>query len=449
MTYPYGTKGAPVVGNGLGGLPRRALPPPPPAPVVVPEPISPYYISKRDLNHSPSQTLAYSPHLVATQEFSDGNFSGNMFYNAHVGTLNYSERTLRGSMKQIMSTGGNATVWRISPTTDGYRYTYCLKNDLSGMVVLDTQSDSRAEDRANTGCFETVNGVDTYYFLDGDGSTMILSRVIPNYAAQTARQSANTVLSFAMNGVSRRPYAIFVRGEFLYIVSGNTSTSRMHLDVFNKSDLTFVSTRFWNVSTTPASPERGFIAETATTIAIRYASAGSFTARVFILDKTTLLGRDYTDGFGGDASPQCNLISDGQEIYVVTGYGSGGSFGYTSIKILRPNATIDVATQSFSGATFSLASSVSCPVPRGFSWGTQYVPLSGSQTSDQVMVFVPSSTRSFSYSNSGWSFSQHWTVSAATPIEGTATTSTPSLTTNPYSPVFWSYNPLGTNYIAP
>jgi hypothetical protein len=278
---------------------------------------------------------------------------------------------------------------------------------------------------------------------------MILSRVIPNYAAQTARQSANTVLSFAMNGVSRRPYAIFVRGEFLYIVSGNTSTSRMHLDVFNKSDLTFVSTRFWNVSTTPASPERGFIAETATTIAIRYASAGSFTARVFILDKTTLLGRDYTDGFGGDASPQCNLISDGQEIYVVTGYGSGGSFGYTSIKILRPNATIDVATQSFSGATFSLASSVSCPVPRGFSWGTQYVPLSGSQTSDQVMVFVPSSTRSFSYSNSGWSFSQHWTVSAATPIEGTATTSTPSLTTNPYSPVFWSYNPLGTNYIAP
>jgi hypothetical protein len=30
MTYPYGTKGAPVVGNGLGGLPRRASPPPPP-----------------------------------------------------------------------------------------------------------------------------------------------------------------------------------------------------------------------------------------------------------------------------------------------------------------------------------------------------------------------------------------------------------------------------------
>jgi hypothetical protein len=25
MTYPYGTKGAPVVGNGLGGLPRRAV----------------------------------------------------------------------------------------------------------------------------------------------------------------------------------------------------------------------------------------------------------------------------------------------------------------------------------------------------------------------------------------------------------------------------------------
>lgn len=31
MTYPYGTKGAPVVGNGLGGLPRRAAAAPAPA----------------------------------------------------------------------------------------------------------------------------------------------------------------------------------------------------------------------------------------------------------------------------------------------------------------------------------------------------------------------------------------------------------------------------------
>lgn len=35
MTYPYGTKGAPVVGNGLGGLPRRAEAAP------VPEPTTP------------------------------------------------------------------------------------------------------------------------------------------------------------------------------------------------------------------------------------------------------------------------------------------------------------------------------------------------------------------------------------------------------------------------
>ena len=450
MTYPYGTRGAPVVGSGLGGLPRRIVAAPPaPAPVVVPEPISPYYISRRALFHNPSHTFAYSPHLNASQEFSDGNFSGQLFYNAHVGTLNYSEKTFRGSQKQIMTTGGNATVWRHSPDIDGYRYTYCLKHDLSGMVVADAQSNARPEDVANTGCVETVNGVDTYYFMEGDGNTMILSRVIPNYALQTVRQSANTVLSFNMSGVSRRPYAMFVRGEFLYVISGHTSLQRIHLDVFNKSDLTFVSTRFWSVSANPTGPGKGFIGETATTVAIRYRTAGDFTARIFVLDKTTLQGRDYTNGFGGDASPQCNLISDSQEIYVVTGYGSGGGFGLTDIRILRPNATIEVASQTYSGATFSLASSVSCPVPKGFSWGTQYVTTSGTQTSDLVMVFVPSPTRTFSYSGGGWGFSQSWNVTAATPIEGSATTSTPSVVTNPYSPVFWSYNPLGTNYLAP
>ena len=34
MTYPYGTRGAPVVGGGLGGLPRRAVAAAPSAPVV-------------------------------------------------------------------------------------------------------------------------------------------------------------------------------------------------------------------------------------------------------------------------------------------------------------------------------------------------------------------------------------------------------------------------------
>ena len=447
MTYPYGTKGAPVVGNGLGGLPRRLVPTPP-APVVVPEPISPYYISRRALFHNTNQTYAYSPHLTASQEFSDGTFGGQIFYSAHVGTLNYSEKTFRSSQKQIMTTGGNATVWRHSPDPDGYRYTYCLKHDLSGMVVADAQSNTRPEYYASTGCVETVNGIDTYYFMEGDGNTMVLSRVIPNYALQTVRQAANTVLSFNMSGVSRTPYALFVTGDFLYVVSGNTAQQRMHLDVFNKSDLTFVSTRFWSISASPAVPSKGFIGETATTLAIRYRTAGDFTARVFVLDKTTLQGRDYTNGFGGDASPTCNLISDSQDIYVVTGYGSGGGFGLTDIKILRPNATIDVAVQTYSGATFSLAQSVMCPVPKGFSWGTQYLPPTGGATSDLVMVFAPSPTRTFSYSNSGWNYSQSWNVTAATPINGTAVTSTPSVVTNPYSPAFWSYNPLGTTYIA-
>lgn len=40
MTYPYGTKGAPVVGNGLGGLPRRAVAA---APSVVTPTIEPSY----------------------------------------------------------------------------------------------------------------------------------------------------------------------------------------------------------------------------------------------------------------------------------------------------------------------------------------------------------------------------------------------------------------------
>jgi hypothetical protein len=452
MTYPYGTKGAPVVGNGLGGLPRRPLPAPPPAPVVVPSPISPYYLSRRAALTNPNQTYAYSPHLNATPEFSDGSTSGQIFYNAHAGTLNYSEKTFGGGNKQIMTTGGNATVWRISPSTDGFRYVYCLKHDLSGMVVMDAGSDNRPDASVNTGCFETVNGVDTFYFMNWDSSTgvMILSRVIPNYATQQAQQAANTILSFNMSGVTRRPYAIFVQGDFLYVLSGRTNAARMHLDAFNKSNLTFSSTRYWDLSSNTEEPQKGFVAETPTALAVRYQNPGTqnFT-RAFIIDKATLQGRNYSNSIGGDASRNAFLISDSSEIYAVQGYGSGGSFGATEIRILRPNANIDVATQYFSGATFSLNQSLRATVPNGFSWGS-YIPPGGAQTTNLVQVFVPSPTRTFSYSGgSGYSFSQDWSFSAQTPTDGIDITSAPSTVSNPYSPSFWSYNPLGTNYLAP
>lgn len=448
-TYPYAAKGAPTVGKGLGGLPRR-LDPVIPAPVVAPTPVGPYYLSTRGQMYNSSQTFCYSPHVTASYSFSDGTYGGQLFYLIKNGTYQYLEKSYTEQSRQIKTTGGNATTWQITKDPgSSFDWMYCLKHDLSGMVTLQA-SGGISTSIANSMCYEIVNGVETHYCMSYDNSsTMVLSKVVPSYATQQVQQSADAQLSFNYGAVSRRPYAIFLNGDHLYVVSGNSATNRMHLDKFNKSDLTYVSTVYWSLGAAPEAPSNGFYAETATMLAIRYQGASTAgQARAFVLDKTTLQAREFANGIGGDASWQANLLNDSNEIYFAYGAGSGGSYGFAQVYLLRSNADIYVASQSYSGATFSLASSVRCTTPRGIMWGSYFrADGVGGQNTNLKQVFIPAPDKTFYYSNSGWAFEQAWSETPRTNTSGTAITATPSTTTNPYTAQFWSFNALGTTYI--
>lgn len=453
MTYPYGTKGAPVVGNGLGGLPRRPLPPPPPAPPApVLQAVSPYYLNQIG-QRTGIDNFQFSPVLYASNSFSDGTNSGLQFYFVNASTFKYQELTYSGGNRQLKVTGNNASVWAVSDNTaSNLTRLYCIKHDLSGMVSL-ANFGSYGHQIQNTACFETVNGVDNFYFMTSNNTLTTLSRVIPDYSTQPTHAGnfpATAQASFNHSTVNRRAIAIFLNGDHLFVISIRTdSTRRIHLDRFDKNTLAYVSTVYWDISGSSFFPPgRGFIAETATTLAYRYELGGDANfERVFVLDKTTLSGYNLSNGIGGDASRYCNIYSDSSEIYMVSGYGSGGSFGYTDVKILRPNAIISVATQSFSGSTTSLGSSIVASVPNGFSWGT-YTNTAGTRVTDRVQIFAPSPTRTFSYSAAGSSFEQSWSVSAMSPTAGTAITDAPPGAGNPYTANYAAFNPRGTNYLA-
>jgi hypothetical protein len=457
MTYPYGTKGAPVVGNGLGGLPRRALPPPPPPPpppAPVLQAVSPYYLNQIGQRVG-YERFSYSPVVSTSNSYSDGNSSGLNFYFINSGsTFNYQENTFSNGNRQLKVTGNNASVWAINADSGGnLTRLYCLKHNLSGMVSL-SGFGSYGQQIQNTACVETVNGVDNFYFMTSNNTITTLSRVIPDYAVQPTHEgnfSVTAQASFNHSTVNRRAIAIFLNGDNLFVLSIRTdATRRIHLDRFDKSTLAYVSTVYWNLSGSSFFPPgRGFIAETATTLAYRYelGSDANF-ERIFVLDKTTLSGYNFSNGIGGDASRYCNLYSDSREIYMVSGYGSGGGFGATSVRILRPDSVIDVASQTYNAATFSLGSSICASVPDGFSWNTFY-NASGQQVQGRVQIFAPSPTRTFSYGGNGWAFSQSWGVNAISPTAGIAITDAPPGAANPYTANYAAFNPRGTNYVAP
>lgn len=447
-TYPYGTKGAPTVGNGLGGLPRRPEPPSAPAVVAAPQPVGPYYLNRIAHRFNSADCFAYSPHVVASQTFSDGSFSDQLFYNIKAGTFHCTERTYSANQRQIKTTNGTATTWQINQdSTSTVRWIHCLKHDLTGMVTLNTQNQppSRIE---NTACYETINGQDRFYFMTFDGTYMTLVEIRPNYATQPANASVWTQLTFNYVSVSRRPHGMFVKGDFVYVVCGGTSTSRMHLDTFNKSDFSFVSSVYWDVQGTPSTPSKGFYAETANTIAVRYQEASAAQqVRVFVLDKQTLKGYDYYNGIGGDSSWNSRLLNDSEEIYCVYGAGSGGGYGFAYVDVLRGDSIINVASQTYSGATFSLSQSVICTTPKGFNWGSYYQPGVSNGNSDFMQIFVPAPGKTFSYSAGSWNFSQSWSVNAITPTSGTFVSSTPPTASNQYTAQYSAFNPLGTTYI--
>lgn len=450
MPYPYGTQNAPAVGNGLGGLPRRPLPPasPPPAPVL--QAVAPYYLTRIGQRTNSNDSFAYSPTVIATDEYSDGVVSQRLFYNINTGFARGIFASYEASTRQIKTTGGNSTNFCVNESSNGNLSSLnCIKHDGSGMVSV-TGFGSYANQPQNTACVETVNGVDNFYFMTTNNTTTTLIRVVPDYATQPAQTSPTVQTSINHGSPSRVAVGMFLSGDHLFVVAVSQTTTRtIQLERYDKNTLTFISSVQWNLSGTGGqTPGKGAFADTATMFAYRYESQSSFQERIFLIDKATLQGFDFSNGISGDASAVCRLISDSRDIYSVTGAGSGGSFGFTNIKMFRPGFVIDVASQSYSGATFSLASSVVASVPIGFSWGLYY-PVSGSSQSTRSQIFAPSPDRIFSYSSgSGHNFSQSWSANPVTFTAGTAG-GTVTTTANPYTAAVTVFNPRGTNYLAP
>jgi len=322
MPYPYGMQNSPVVGNGLGGLPRRTTAVT--TTVATPQAVGPYYLSRIgftgiQLDHN----WNYSPWVTQSNNYSDGTYSGLVWFNIKYNNFNYIERSYNSGSFGLKTTGGNATVWVVSTGTNYFRWIYCLKHDMTGACAMDVNNNPAvSQNWSNTACYETVDGVDTYYYLNYNNSSCQLSKVSPTYSTQVANQTASAHLTFNYSGSSRQPWAMFINGDFLYVVV--KVGSYLHLDKHNKSDLTYVSTARWGLTSVPINPGAGQFAETATTLAIRYnAPASDAEARVFVIDKVNLKGYNLRAGISADASIGGNIFSSLDEIYLSVGGGSG------------------------------------------------------------------------------------------------------------------------------
>jgi hypothetical protein len=448
MPYPYGMQNAPVVGNGLGGLPRRTTAVVA-APVVAQDPIGPYILSTFGNTYT-SYQFAYSPLLSASTTYTISAVGGQLIHSIRYGTFNYVEKTFQGDQMQTKTPGGNSTYWQTSLTNSGMSYASLIKHDCTGLVSMWTGNYVSARFN-NTACYETVNGVDSFYFMTYSGTTMQLSKKEnPNYATQ-AYNETGIQLTFAVNSSGRIPYAMFINGDYLYVICGHTPNARILLDRFNKSDLTYSNTVYWNVTDgiPPQQPTFGCVGETATTLAIKFTepSGSDLYARAFIIDKSTLLAWQYLESTL-DVSPHFRLINNSEEIYGVVGGTSGGSYGQTNVRIFRPTQYIDVGQQVNNVSSSSLAQQVHCATPKGYSWNTYYPSGGGGSNANYKMIWVPSSSKTFSYSNGNFAFYQTWGVTSRTPVAGTAISLALATAGNQFTAQFTAFNPLGTTYIS-
>lgn len=440
-SYPYGTKGAPTVGNNLGGLPRR-IEPVTTAPAVVEKlPSNAYAIATFNGLADGSFNNQYSPVLITTYNYSDGYTSGNLFYTVRSKYFSYLQQSQSMSSEFAAKVKGTYTTWKRMGSGSYVTNIHVLKHDLSGGCSMNAACYGSS---ADTACMETVDGVDIYYYLNYLNSKIHLTKITPNYVTTPQNQSPDYAVAFSSG--NRVPRAMFVNNDYLYVVSRSNNEYKIIIDKFNKSNLTAVDSKSFLLNFAPSNASGNWYAETKDTIAFLLRDASTnYTVDALVIDKKTATMRWYSDS-AGSQSPTGRLLSDGNNIYVVRGGGSGGSYGWSRVAILTAYKTIEVGFQSYSGATFSLSSSILCPVENGYSWGS-YVNTSGTQVSGMDMVFVPKEGVTFGFSGGSWYFSQSWDVYDYTPTAASTTYTTISSTSVDTGFTFTPFNPFGKTII--
>ena len=201
MTYPYGTKGAPVVGNGLGGLPRRAVA----AAAAVTTSQTPVYTFSE---------FAHATRATDTPITAFGSFiyfdDSNIFWNA-----NSSSQGLRASFNRSAGTITISNQETIQP---------------AAINIVSSTFDITV---SNTFAVSSVNG----RTATRSGNTITLGFVVPQSGNLTIGGDAYSVNSF------------FVRAApdgsgFVAFAKDNNVGSSMNVFVFNSTFTLLRSFRF-------------------------------------------------------------------------------------------------------------------------------------------------------------------------------------------------------------
>jgi hypothetical protein len=201
MTYPYGTKGAPVVGNGLGGLPRRTVA----AAAAAVSALTPVYTFSQ---------LASATRNTDTPLTNPGSFvyfdDSNIFWNSNF-------------------------------STQGVRATF---NRSAGTITLSNQESIQPGGINISGCIFDINVSNTFVVASNNGrtatrsgNTMALGFVAPQSGTLTIGGAAYSVNEFIVR--SAPDGSVFVA-----FVKDSNTTSGMNVFVFSPTFVLLRSFRF-------------------------------------------------------------------------------------------------------------------------------------------------------------------------------------------------------------
>ena len=427
MTYPYGTRGAPVVGSGLGGLPRRIMPTPPapPAPVVQATPYSEWAAPIS------SQFYSYDRFIASSFQHSDGNFSDNMVFHMSNGDRFLTpiiDGTSYRTYQKRHSRGIITSIPIFSPNGSNYAVTGVDNN----CYVAVTSSSLTSQNLAGSLFLRNQDGT-VYYFVDCINRRVDrFTKSGPTVTTLTWTHARtfgglNTLITAAMNP----------NGEVVIFGVNSANTNELVVIRLNPESLAVENTRGWTADVgfnNLFETQRDTAVFAGTTVAIRWLPNGTTTFRYFVYDVGTLLGRFTNYNAPGDQSPQTTLMRNENHVFMLIGAGSGGSYGQTSLRTLtaaQDNTFGSVSTgSSTSGGSF--VNSFFCNRPDIIST-IFYNPYTFART----MNFRPGDNTSFSWSGFNFSFSGA-NFSNYTPTIGSSvsiTSTTPSSFDSGYSTV--------------
>jgi hypothetical protein len=372
MTYPYGTKGAPVVGNGLGGLPRRALPTPAPTPApTTPTPLlsasfRPY--SDRGLGFRVNYNTVISDTVGSYQ--ASGNYSSTI----HAVMRNHPMFTFI-----YQGSGGGNSMWPPGYPSEGYRAPNFVSITYGGEsnYNVQTQIFGFAQDflyRAQSSSANT--SVFPGFMIDGDETSFYVFG--GNNISKVSKSGLNATITRGYGGSTI--FGAWVRGQNLVFVDINGKVI-----VADKDTLAVVSTfNAQSPSQSAVLPSSG-AQHFAQTDDIFVFVGGTSREEIFVIDKATLDLRYHTLSWSS-GSRWVHLSVCNNKVcsvtYDATSPGSGTCFEYTATTRRQ---------------LFSIS---------GTSWSEQSAVNSGCWFGDDIFTFssLSQSSQFVANANIEWSF---------------------------------------------